>query len=167
MTIQDFKEQLIIAKNQTDSLIEGIDFSKWLVAPEIVKTNLDWQIGHIILANYLHGIASITGPNLKIRELINVADFTKFYGPKSVPSDNVNDKLSANKLLEVYNFIYQEIELSLSEISDTNLADATAVPNPSAKTKLDALNRLINHIFWHNGQIAILVRVLKEIDNGN
>lgn len=85
-TIEIIKDQIISAKEKTDSLIRNIELKKWNVSPDILETNMNWQIGHLILANYLHGIASISGANEKVRERINMQDFIKFYGPNSTPN---------------------------------------------------------------------------------
>ena len=65
-TIDIIKEQIISVKEKTDSFIKTIELQKWSVTPEILETNMNWQIGHLILANYLHGIASISGANKSI-----------------------------------------------------------------------------------------------------
>jgi hypothetical protein len=63
MQINTIKDQIFLAKEKTNSLISDISGDKWFDTPDVIKSNLNWQIGHIILANYLHGIASISGAN--------------------------------------------------------------------------------------------------------
>lgn len=158
--IEIIKTQIELVKKQTDELIEKIELSKWHNTPEIIETNMNWQIGHIILANYLHGIASISGVNDKIREKLDVKDFIKFYGLKSNPSEYLNEKPKNKELKTIYNFVFELIFLQLDK--DIDLNSETEIPNPGAKTKYEALTMLFKHQSWHNGQIAILKRVLNK-----
>lgn len=161
--IDIIKEQIVSVKEKTDSFIEAIELQKWLSTPEILETNMNWQIGHLILANYLQGIASITGPNESVRNRINMKDFVAYYGPKSNPNLYMEEKPTNEELLELYNFIFEVVFLEIDKISIEELNNDTKVPNPSAKTKYDALTTLFKHQSWHNGQIAILNRVLKQM----
>lgn len=160
--LEIIKDQIISVKEKTDVLIKNIPLEKWNISPEILETNMNWQIGHLILANYLHGIASISGANQIVRERINMPNFMKFYGPNSTPNMFLDEKLKNEELLEIYEFIFELIDLEISKITIEELNSETEIPNPSAKTKYDALTTLFKHQSWHNGQIAILNRVLKN-----
>lgn len=76
-TLEIIKDQIFSVKEKTDTFIKNIELEKWNSTPEVLDTNLNWQIGHIILANYLHGIASISGVNESVREKINIQNFIK------------------------------------------------------------------------------------------
>lgn len=156
------KEQIISVKEKTDDFIKRIELQKWHATPEILDTNMNWQIGHLILANYLHGIASISGPNEKVRNRIDMIKFVSYYGPKSTPNLYLDEKPTNEELLELYHFIFELVYLEIDKIAIDALHNDTAVPNPSAKTKYEALTTLFKHQSWHNGQIAILNRVLKQ-----
>jgi hypothetical protein len=163
--LEIIKGQIISVKEKTDTFIKNIDLEKWSISPEILETNMNWQIGHITLANYLHGIASISGANEKVRERINMQNFIKFYGPNSAPNMFLDEKPKNEELLKLYEFIFELIHLEISKIKIEELNSATEIPNPSAKTKYDALTTLFKHQSWHNGQIAILNRILRAKDN--
>lgn len=162
-TIEIIKDQIESVKRQTDEFIEGIELEKWNSTPKTIETNMNWQIGHIILANYLHGIASISGANEKIRSKINIKDFIKFYGLNSNPTDFQSEKPKNDELKDIYNYVFQLIELELEKITESDLDKNTEIPNPGAKTKYEALTKLFTHQAWHNGQIAILNRVLLNL----
>jgi len=66
------------------------------------------------LANYLHGIASISGVNEKVNERINMQNFKKFYGPNSTPNMFVDEKPKNEELLKLYEFIFELIRLEIS-----------------------------------------------------
>ena len=156
------KDQIILAKEKSDKLISDFSSEKWFETPDVLNTNLNWQIGHIILANYLHGIASITGLNEEFRKKVNAADYIKFYGPKSNPTDFKNEKPSKEQLMEIYEFTFFLIFNNLENLPDSDLEEDTAIPNPAVKTKYQALSWLAQHQSWHNGQIATLKRVINH-----
>ncbi len=162
MKITIIKDQIKFTKEKTDKLIAGFSKETWFETPNILNTNLNWQIGHIILANYLHGVASISGSNAAVKEKINIPDFLKFYGPNSNPIDFENEKPDQKELLKMYDFMFSIIETQLEKLNGIDLEDSTVVPNPAVKTKYEALVWLSHHQSWHNGQIAILNRVLKD-----
>lgn len=160
--LEVIKEQITSVKEKTDTFIKNIDIEKWDVSPEILETNMNWQIGHLILANYLHGIASISGVNEQVRERINMQDFKKFYGPGSLPTMHLDEKPNNEELLDLYEFIFDLIFIEINKINMEELNSETSIPNPIAKTKYEALMTLIKHQSWHNGQIAILDRVIRN-----
>ncbi len=162
MKINIIKDQIQSTKEKTDKLIAGFSKEAWFETPNIINTNLNWQIGHIILANYLHGVASISGSNAAVKERINIPDFVKFYGPNSNPMDFENEKPSEEKLLKMYDFMFSIIEAQLEKLNEADLDDSTVVPNPAVKTKYEALVWLSHHQSWHNGQIAVLRRVMNK-----
>eukprot|EP01041_Mallomonas_annulata_P018623 gene18623-37629_t len=123
---------------------------------------MNGQIGHLILANYLHGIASISGANEKVRERINMQNFIKFYGPNSTPDLFLDEKPKNEELLKLYEFIFEIIYIEINKVKIEELNNVTEIPNPSAKTKHEALTTLCKHQSWHNGQIAILNRILSK-----
>ena len=161
--IDIIKEQIISVKEKTDHFIKTIALEKWCVTPEILETNMNWQIGHLILANYLHGIASISGPNKSIRDSIDMTSFVTYYGPKSIPNLHLDEKPKNEELLALYEIVFELLYSEVDKIKIEELINATEVPNPSAKTKYEALTTVFKHQSWHNGQIAVLNRVLKEI----
>ena len=160
MIIDILKDQIISVKEKTDKLISDISVELWFETPDVIESNINWQIGHIVLANYLHGIASISGANVEFREKVIVSDYIKFYGPKSNPADFRKEKPSKEELIEIYEFTLTVILKNIKDLTDTELENDTVVPNPAVKTKFQALLWLSQHQSWHNGQIAMLKRIL-------
>ena len=160
--IKIIKDQIISVKERTDNLIKTIDLQDWKITPEIFETNMNWQIGHLILANHLHGIASISGANENVRERVNMQNFIRYYGPNSTPNLYLDEKPKSEELLNLYEFIYELIFIEMSKIKIEELNNVTEIPNPSSKTKYEALMSLFKHQSWHNGQIAVLNRILRN-----
>lgn len=162
MKLDVLKEQVILAHQKTNNLIKSVSANRWMETPDVLWTNLNWQIGHIVLANYLHGIASISGPSDTFRTQVHIADFVKFYGPKSIPKEFVSEKPSTTELLAIYEFTYRTILEEMENLTEEDLKRVTEVPNPAVKTKYEALLWVSQHQSWHNGQIATLKRILVE-----
>lgn len=161
-SIEIIKNEILFVKKQTDDLIEQIEESKWNTTPEIILTNINWQIGHITIANYLHGIASINSKNREFNERINLKDYIKFYGIKSKPSEFNNEKPSNKEIKEIYEYVFNLIWKEIDNLEEIELKNNIEIPNPDGKTKLEALMMLFKHQSWHNGQIALLKRVLNN-----
>ena len=161
--IELIKKEINSVKTHTDKLIGEISNDRWMTTPIVIETNLNWQMGHVFLATYLHGIASITGVNMSVRNKIDLKAYVKYYGPDSNPLNNIDKKPCADKLKLLYELGYKLTCEILEKIKESDLDMPTEITNPSAKTKYEALMWLIQHNSWHNGQIAVLRRVLKEM----
>ena len=160
--IKLIREEIDLVKSQTDKLTADIESDLWSISPKLINTNLNWQIGHIFLANYLHGIASITGINEEVRNMINIQDYIRFYGMNSNPIENIKEKPSKDELIKLYEFGFKLISKGLDNLDESDLNKSTEIPNPAVKTKYQALMWLFKHQSWHNGQIAMLKRILNE-----
>lgn len=112
------------------------------------------------MANYLHGIASISGEHQEFKERVNISDYIKFYDSKSSPIAFKNEKPSSDELMVIYEFTFSIIFKNIEKLTVKDLQTETAIPNPAVKTKYEALLWLSQHQSWHNGQIAVLKRVL-------
>lgn len=155
-----YQSEIKNTHQKTLKLINEIPFHYWLQSPKVLNTNVNWQVGHIIIANYLHGIASITGANDKVRALIDIKSYVKYYGLNSDPTTFYEYKPDStvliNQLKEIFNITLETLE----NTDFNNLEMPTEINNPGAKTKLEALLWLNQHQSWHNGQIALLKRIL-------
>ncbi|WP_196889997.1 DinB family protein [Aureivirga sp. CE67] len=160
--MKTIKNQIKLVKEKTDNLIKNFSKEHWHETPSVLESNLNWQIGHIILANYLHGIASISGANEEYKAKVNIPNFIKYYGPKSDPKAHTDEKPSHEELLEMYDFTFSTIYKGIENLSLDDLENKTEIPNPAATTKYEALLLLSQHQSWHNGQIAVLNRVLNS-----
>lgn len=72
------------------------------------------------------------------------------------------EKPSKESLIELYDLSFQIIKELLEKLDESDLDKATEIPNPAAKTKYQALMCLFQQQSWHNGQTAILKRVLNK-----
>lgn len=59
--IQLLTAQTSDAYGWAKKLVEDIPGEKWDVIPEVLETNITWQLGHLIMSNYFHAILCISG----------------------------------------------------------------------------------------------------------
>ncbi|MEL6674686.1 MAG: DinB family protein [Bacteroidota bacterium] len=154
------RQELWSTKALTENLIKDIPQDRWLESPAVLGTHLNWQLGHISIANYLHGIASLTGRNVNLVKSIPIERFVQLYAPGSSPLEGLEERLSPTELLSLYEDTFAEISQRLDAMNDADLDAETAIPNHRASTKYEALAWAYKHQMWHNGQIATLKRIL-------
>jgi len=54
----------------TNKLIESVPFSKWHDIPDVINTNITWQVGHLIVSHYFHTVMVIVGHQKDLLEKI-------------------------------------------------------------------------------------------------
>ena len=68
--------QTTAAQEWTNKLVTGISPDKWFILPEIIETNLAWQMGHLTLSQYYYTVVLITGPQQKFAEKILIKKYS-------------------------------------------------------------------------------------------
>lgn len=62
--LEFIREQNRLTRENTLNLLEDIPFDLWYETPEVIEANIAWLTGHLIVSQYFHSIAVITGPNI-------------------------------------------------------------------------------------------------------
>ena len=158
LIIQEIKN----VQKKTLSLLDKVGLEQWKISPQVINSNINWQIGHLILANYLHGVASMIGASQEFREKVDIKTFVTLYGPNSNPLEESESKPSAEELHNLFLFTQAFILRNIQGMTDEQLSQKTAVINPAVSTKDQALMWMFEHQSWHNGQLAMLIRVLNK-----
>ncbi|MDT3403770.1 DinB family protein [Mucilaginibacter terrae] len=143
-----------------DKLISSVPYEQWDATPDVVESNISWQVGHLIISYYFHSVMVIKGHRSNILQKLPLKEYDKLFidgAPIAVAG-----KISPADLHSQLKFISSaslEIISSLRpEELEEMLADTTT-PHPVAKNKFEALDWNIKHTMWHCGQIAILKRI--------
>lgn len=142
--------------------MEDIPFNLWYETPEVIDTNLAWLTGHLIVSQYFHSIAVITGPNIEIFKEVPLGDYFPIYSMMTKSTTN-ELRPEPSKLLAELEIINNYAIRELNKLSDKNLEEAlepTQIPHPIAKTKFEALTWSFRHEMWHLGQISTLGRII-------
>lgn len=145
----------------TNKLIEPIPFNKWEETPEVIETNICWQIGHLIMSHYFHTVMVIVGHQKDVFEKIPLRQYDEIFTTNS--PRGIKGRVDPEILLSQLKFMQNrslEIVRSMTPESLESALEPTSIPHPIAKTKLESLDWNIKHTMYHCGQIGILKRVV-------
>jgi len=156
------RKDILSSMNWTDKLLKEVNETNWKVNPKSMKTNINWQVGHMIISHYFHCIASIIGSDEKIKEQFSPRQFSVYYGMGSSPTKSIEDKPNHQELLNHLSLVDRRSLEILDDISEDALVEAPIINNPVAKLKEDAFIWSVKHRMWHNGQIALISSHLKD-----
>lgn len=155
-------DQAIRTRKLTLGLLEDTPFDLWYTTPEIIESNIAWQVGHLIVSQQYHAIAVIVGPQREVLDKIPLKEYIPLYS--MFAESTVNDLQPApERLLSELAFVDEYAHQVLDGLSDEQLDEPlakTAMKHPMAKTKYEALTWSFRHEMWHAGQISSLKRVL-------
>lgn len=162
--IEFIKDQNRQTRIQTIELLHQTPFEYWYTTPDVIKSNIAWQVGHLIVSQFYHSIAVITPPNLRIYKEVPLQDYFPIYSMATKSTINELKPLPDTLLQQleiVNNYAIQTID-DLNEDDLDNELEQTKFPHPIAKTKYEALTWSFRHEMWHLGQIATLKRILNN-----
>ena len=151
------------------NLIDTIPSEKWDELPEIVASNVTWQVGHLVISIYYHSVMAIVGHQQDILEQLPMRDYTKLFSFGTVAKNSIG-KMNPNQL-EAHLKIIEARSIAVItalpiESLPTDL-EPTKMPHPIANTKFEAISWNVKHTMWHCGQIALIKRVIdKPYDYG-
>lgn len=159
--IDFIKTETAFADRWVQRLIDSFDPSQWLETPPVLKTNVNWQLGHLLVSKYFHSIVSITPDRPDLSPYFSMRQYRSFYARGTQP-ETLTEAPSPEKLLADFKVIQTEAISVLESLTDEMLDQPTEMENPVAKTKYEALTWSFKHHMWHGGQLSTLKRVLKE-----
>ncbi len=169
MKLEFIKKEIEWVDNWTSNLISDIDENDYGIV-ENLNTSINWEIGHLIVSKYFHSIQSILNKNSKIIAELNqkvpLNDLFKYYFAGSNPLENRKNRPDKNQLLEYKSEIDLGSNRILEMLTEKTLTERTEIENPVAKTKYDALTFTFKHQMWHNGQIAMIKRIIRQKTGG-
>ena len=161
-TLDLIQQEIKSTQRWTEWMIEKIPEQHWNTTPEVLRTNMNWQIGHILANKCFHAVDCIVPDAAERTQTLPMDHYHSWYGVGSDPLTDSQSKPGKEQLLTHLNFIDAVTLEVLETLNAQDLDHATEVPNPVAKTKYEALMWCFKHQMWHNGQIAILARALRE-----
>ncbi|MGI9544502.1 MAG: DinB family protein [Cyclobacteriaceae bacterium] len=161
--IEFIEQQTQETRLMTKKLINDVPDDLWYQTPEIVHSNIAWQVGHLIIAQMYHSVSVVTGSSKQISDVIPLKLYIPKYGMGSDPADHKDIKPSAEELREQLDFVNEVAKNELRKLDERELDKAlepTRGTHPIAKTKYEALTWSFKHEMWHCGQISTLKRIL-------
>lgn len=147
----------------TNKLIDSVAMEQWFDTPNTLASNINWQVGHLVISEYYHAIMVVTGFDAKVAEKIDLKVHNQLYGYESIPKEGIGNNNSETlkaQLLFMQNKVIQTISTLTLEDLESDVEQPVKQKHPVAKTKLEAVSWNIKHTMWHCGQIASIKRVL-------
>ena len=155
--------QIKMAQDHTLQLVLDLDDKFWKLTPPGVKTNINWQVGHIAVSMYYHALIC-TGSSVEaLKNLIPLRELVLAYKAGTSPEEGLQRKPDKNELLKALRIIFRQVEVSLNSMKEEELEEPLEEPHPVAKTKKEVLIWCSHHQMWHNGLISMLKRILLGI----
>ncbi len=150
-------QQLQVARTFSRMALKGLEADLWKVTPAHPATNVNWQLGHIVLANYHFGIELIVG---RRADLIDVSSYTQWYHRGTLPGDGLEERPGKSDLIAAASRVDAAIDEILSSLDEGGLSDAVSTFNPMITTKHASLLFCGAHQMYHNGQLGLLRKAL-------
>lgn len=145
----------------TENLISNLNENQWNETIPEIGTNISWIIGHIVHNNYWHAIGWVKTSSIEFKNNFDIDYLDKFFRKDSNPLSYIEERPSKNDILNLMKLLNEEILKTVEELNPEELEQQTLFPSPVAKTKYESLSFAIKHQMWHNGQIAMIKRILK------
>ncbi|MEO9893951.1 DinB family protein [Aurantibacter sp.] len=143
-------------------LMDSIPDEKWNDTPEILASNVSWQIGHVVLSMYYHSILVIRGHQKDILEKVPLKEYAELFSFNSSPKKSAG-KMAAATLREHLILMEKKSIEIINSLTPEEL-DKELIPgkveHPVAKNKFEAIDWNIKHTMWHCGQLATIKRTL-------
>jgi hypothetical protein len=158
------KNQTIESHNWVDTLITNFPKDKWFETPEIINSNIAWQIGHLTLSVYYYNVVLIGSPQEHISSKLNLKKYSEFFTASEEKTELIKH-FNVDELVENWEFIKLKSIEFITKLSDSDLElEIFKLPkeHPFAKSKLDAISWNIKHSMWHCGQIATITRIIDK-----
>lgn len=160
--IELLRREMVSADRWTERLLHGIVEEDWNKTPGDMGTNVNWQLGHMLVSKYFHAVACVHENAPKLFELLPDYRYGKFYGMKSDADARWDERPDQKAMMRDFKTVTEQANTILDQFSDQLLDEAVLLDNPVAATRFDALLWTSKHQMWHNGQLALLKRVLNQ-----
>ncbi len=161
--IDFLKDQSTSTRKITKDLLSDIPDDLWYTIPDVINTNIAWQVGHLTISQFFNGISVIVGFNKGAAEAFPIRKYSEQFTPGMTPDVVWELKPSPSEFMENLNKL-NEVALSvldtLKEIDLDAPLEPTKFPHPLATTKWESLTWNFRHESWHAGQISMIKRVL-------
>ncbi|MEM7038579.1 MAG: DinB family protein [Bacteroidota bacterium] len=160
MSIDIIKLSLEQADRFTQRFIDKIPQAAWDLAPGESGTTITWQLGHIVISRVFLNISCVVGRSEKLKEGMPLSEFGSLYGYGSNPMDGAK-RHSPDQLLSAFELVKEVGYEALAGLTEADLQGPPMRNNPGGNTVQETLLWSAQHQSWHNGQMALLARMLK------
>lgn len=155
------KKELNLGKRMMEFATRNLSEEQGKELAPTIGANVNWNIGHSILATLYYGVMCIDGPNLEHIAFFDRKKYAELYGIDTQPEHSI-DGPELSELLNVYDQLLEVVLANVDACEDLSENIEIEIPNPVVKTKYDAFMWISSHQFWHNGQMATISRIITQ-----
>ncbi len=153
------RDQIVAAREYTESLLADIDPGDWFRQPDEVTTHVAWHVGHLAMAQYGLVLFRQRGRQTEDTELMS-SRFRKQFSKGSQPEPVVENNPSVEEIQAVFAGVHRQAMEELERYPLEQLDDPVDKPYAAYPTKYGSLLFCAHHEMLHAGQIGLLRRLL-------
>lgn len=156
-------QQTANAYKWTDNLLNDLSYVRWQTLPQVIESNILWQVGHLTVSIYFNSILVIKGHQTTVLQSMPLRLYSQLFtqATPALAIGQVDPEQIHKHLKRMQKHSIETIELMKDNQLHEELLQIEIV-HPVAKTKLEALDWNIKHTLWHCGQIALIKRVVDK-----
>ena len=150
------KSELQICHQWTEKALADLKENDWTKSPQGFRSNVNWQVGHMIISGYFHSVLCINGSDAEIKAQFDPKEYASWYGMGSDPKLDLDKKPGMSLLLANLNLLDKRGIEIVSSMDEKDLESPTILKNPMAVSKKEALLWHVKHRMWHVGQVSMI-----------
>jgi hypothetical protein len=149
--------QLQVARTFSRMALKGLREADWDEIAPALRTDINWQFGHMLIGNYHFGVELISGPQAG---LLDLPTYARCYHRGTSPLENRDSRPGKADLLAAAARVDAAMDAALAGLDEAGLAAPVATFQPMITTKHAALLFCGTHQMYHNGQMALVRKAL-------
>jgi len=141
-------------------VLKGIEPEQWDFISPILGSSVNWQVGHILLSKTIFGLELVTG---EIPAWIDLELLKCCYDRGSSAVTLPLQHPDKNHLLSLMQQLDEKLEQTIPQVNPDNWNDLVLSPIPIVKTRGESALFAGGHQMYHNGQIALIKKLMRPI----
>lgn len=154
------KKESEFVSGWTRAILKNVSEGAFKSTPDIVQSNINWQIGHILTTRYFFTVACIAKDRSAFGKAVPMKQYREWYAKGTSPRLALSEKPGKDVLMQHLDIVEEFALEVLDTLAVDELSSAALYENGVAKTKYEALTFSLKHQMWHNGQIALIKRIV-------
>ncbi len=157
--LQAAVDRIEMARRRVKEFTDDLTPEQWFWHPAEFTTHVAWQIGHLAVSQYNLCLRRLRG-RTKEDETLIPDSFIEHFKLGSRPVAGAESYPPIAEIKRVFDAVHAQTLKELSALTDEELDVPVEQPHPVFKTKLGAVDYAPSHELVHNGQIALLRRLM-------
>jgi len=158
--IQFLQDQFKQSRNVLSRFLHQVPDEKWFDVAGQPQSNIAWQVGHLVIATYFHGIGLMDGKECQTLDRLSYDIYRKHcvgLGSKErvLPQGLISPAQLRNELLLVQAACDEKLLALTNEMLDLP-PEPSRLNHPIAATKYEVLSWMFKHDAWHCGEMELI-----------